>query len=309
MTRLLFKIRPLTDFGSRMTGGMLFGQLVWQLLEAAGEDALRECLSGYCEGRPFAVLSDAMPSGFVPLPTIPSSWWAPMETAASRKYFKAKKWLPQAALSRPLAEWADAALSEGELPEPLQWTASLRMRNSISRTAGTTAGGAFAPYSVSTLSCRQGAQLDLYADLDESRLKRGELRMLLDAIGLQGFGRDASTGLGKFEVLDALELPPSEPCRHWLALSAMRPGKGDGFDAGMCFYRPKTYFGRHGAARALGPSPFKKPLVLADAAAFLTTVQSKALQFAGIGISGHSAYTDAVHQGYAPLLPISGLEE
>lgn len=305
MARLLFKIRPLTDFGSRMTGGMLFGQIAWQLREAFGEERLRECLKGYCENQPFLVVSDAMPSGFVPLPTLPLSMWATAGNAADRKYLKAKKWLPRKTLDEPLSTWPEAVLSNAELPQQRHAAGALRTRNSISRATGTTGTDAFAPYSVFTESFAKDALLDVIVVCDEARLSREELRMVIESIGLLGFGRDASTGLGKFEVADLQEMPDARPSKHWLALSALRAG-GVQFDPENCFYRPVTYFGRHGNERAVGPTPFKKPIVLADAAAFLTTAECLPLLYAGCGITGHSAYSDTVHQGYAPLLPVLG---
>ena len=308
MTRLLFKIRPLTAFGSRLTGAMLFGQIAWRLREDFGEGKLRACLEGYCEGRPFAVVSDAMPEGFVPLPAMPLAWWTNADAASRRKYVKSKKWLPTEALESPLTEWENAARSDAELPESCRKASSLRFRNSISRATGTTGtGSAFAPYNVSALNYSDGAVLDVYSDLDESRLSRNDFRHCLEAIGLFGYGRDASTGLGKYEVLQMEALPAVRSCTHWVTLAAMRPDPNAGYDSQKCFYRPVTYFGRHGAERAIGPNPFKKPIVLAETGAFLTTLKPEPLQYAGRGITGHStAFPDTVHQGYAPLLPISG---
>ena len=79
------------------------------------------------------------------------------------------------------------------------------------------------------------------------------------------------------------------------------------FRSDRTFYKPVTYFGRHGNVRALSSVPFKKPLLLAETGAFLT-VHAEAPQtmsFAGRGIVGHSAYADTVAQGYAPLLAVT----
>ena len=307
MVRLVFKIRPASDFGSRLTGGMLFGHVAWRVRETFGEARLQACLAGYEKGAPFLVLSDAFPSGFAPLPAIPTSWWAETDYAAQRKRLKAKRWLPLKALKEPLSAWSAQAVSDAELPRSCAGRAVDRQHNTISRLLASTTSAGFAPYVVSATSFSDEAQFDVYADLDEERLGRDELGRLLEDVGTLGYGRDASTGLGRFEVeaMNVLEPPPAARC--WLALSAMSPG-GAPFDADKCFYRPITYFGRHGNVRALGGTPFKKPIVLADAGAWVTLTERRSILFAGHGIKGHSAYADTVHQGYAPLLPILGAD-
>ena len=63
MQRLLITIEPRSGFVSPLKGGQLFGQLAWTIAEAFGSARLTSLLDGYVDGRPFLVLSDAMPSG------------------------------------------------------------------------------------------------------------------------------------------------------------------------------------------------------------------------------------------------------
>ena len=261
MTRYCVQIHPLSPFASAMTGGMLFGHVAWSVREAFGEERLTALLEGYCSGRPFAVLSDAFPHGFVP---VPADVWRRAESVKDRKRLKSLKWLPVEALCKSPIAWQKeardnigvSATQEGPFVREV-W----RTHNSISRLTGTTGEGPFAPYDVSANVFARGQTLDLYVDLDEERLSADELKGLLEAVGGFGFGRDASTGAGKFDVAAMAKLPENAPSRGWLALSASAPS-GCGFDGDLSFYRPITYFGRHGNVRANEGTPFKKPIVL-----------------------------------------------
>lgn len=69
MQMIRVTLKPVTPFGTPLLGEIFFGQLCWAVHRLYGEDRLVALLDGYADGRPFAVLSDAMPEGFVPLPT------------------------------------------------------------------------------------------------------------------------------------------------------------------------------------------------------------------------------------------------
>ena len=96
-------LRPLTAFGTPLAGDTLFGQLCWALRHRLGNAALTALLDGYTAGRPFAVLSDGLPAGHLPLPTLPSRLWAASDL--DRKALKRRRWLPTAALTEPLPGW------------------------------------------------------------------------------------------------------------------------------------------------------------------------------------------------------------
>lgn len=313
MVRLLINIEPVSDFVSTMTGGQLFGQIAWAVREAWGEARLASLLEGYREGSPFLVVSDAMPSGCIPLPAMPARWWAPQVDAKSRKRIKSLKWLPAEALSQTIESWQTLAVSEAGLATSNGWrsAAGERMHNTISRSTNTTGEGAFAPFSCESTSYAPGSSWDLHVVMDDSRMREDELRMVLESIGSFGFGADASVGMGKF-VLKSLQRAGScgetVLASHYISLAAMVPQAGI-FDPLRTFYRPKVYFGRHGNVLARGETPFKKPILMADAGAFLTLQDGsdQELAYAGRGISGHSAHAQTVHQGYAPLLPVVGL--
>jgi hypothetical protein len=92
MTPYRFRIKPLSAFGTRPLGDTLFGQMCWALRNRHGEARLAELLTGYTEGRPYAVVSDALPAGHWPRPALPGHWYT--MDSEDRKAVKQRAWLP-----------------------------------------------------------------------------------------------------------------------------------------------------------------------------------------------------------------------
>ena len=140
-----------------------------------------------------------------------------------------------------------------------------------------------------------------------------ELHELLTDIGAVGFGRDASIGLGKFDLkeLSPFELPAQDNANAWLTLAPCAP-QGLPWQANRCFYQPFTRFGRHGDVGVHGHGgPFKTPVLLANTGAVLTPqagIETVAL-FTGQGLGGDGSLsktiTGTVHQGYTPVVGIA----
>jgi CRISPR-associated protein Csm4 len=80
-----------------------------------------------------------------------------------------------------------------------------------------------------------------------------------------------------------------------------------GYDEAHSYYQIKTHFGRHGDVAAL-QDPFKRPLLLAKTGAVFSLPEERSALYLGQGI-GNSSRTQAgtVHQGYAPVIPLSGV--
>lgn len=300
MKRLLLKIRPLTAFGSELKGGMLFGQLCCVIKLLYGEERLKALLENYCQGQPFAVISDALPTGMLPMPTIPGSFWIPASsTQAERKRWKKMRWLEADALELAPAQWHQYAKSNADLAA--KTSRLVLSHNTIRRDTLTTGTGQFAPYEKEPVFYSRDAELDVHIVCDDARLSIDELTEAFQALGCIGFGADASAGLGKFELTDCRQQLDAQACsRRFLALSACAPQGGAALPSS--YYKTTTYFGRHGAERVFGLSPFKRPLLMADAGAVFDCGKPQCLAFIGQGISGHSVYSDTVHQGYAVVL-------
>ena len=323
-----FLLRPLSAFGTPLAGDTLFGQLCWTLRHQLGNDRLIGLLQGYTNGQPFAIVSDALPGGHVPLPSVPSELWR-KTPKADRKLLKKKKWLPAGQLGLQFDVWQTAAQSDTDVAAPLivKWATQVGDRdargssqteraqphNTINRQTGTTGEGQFAPYAMSQIWFHPAMRFDLYVVLDEARLSLVELTAALDAMGATGFGRDASVGLGKFERAGdtaSNTWPPSVAAANsYLTLGPCAP-QGQGYCPVRSYYQVTTRFGRHGDAAVQSRNPFKSPVLLAKAGSvFWPEAMDPSRLFIGQGLGGIEnpvslAMPETVQQGYAPVIAI-----
>lgn len=321
MQTLLARLRPRSAFGTPPKGDSLFGQLCWAARHRFGESRLAEWLAGYTEGAPFVVVSDALPAGHLPRPALPGHRFE-RDASEDRKAVKKRRWLPLDRADEPLAAWLrhcvdDAGLLRSQPGEqqatdqPPRFVASHpQPHNSLSRFTGTTGRGAFAPYQMEQHWYAPGAELDLWLIHDPDRIGQDDLAVLLADMGAFGFGRDASIGLGKFDLVavDAATLPAQPGADAWLTLAPCTP-QGLAWDAARCFYQPFTRFGRHGDLAVQSGRPFKNPVLLAQTGALLAPREFASRSFTGQGLGGDGtlskAIVAAVHQGYAPVVAVA----
>jgi CRISPR-associated protein Csm4 len=311
MDTITLRIRPLSPFGTPPLGDTLFGQLCWAIRHQSGEARLRELLDGYLENRPFAVVADALPAGYLPRPALPLSWFE-QPADADRKRLKQRNWIPHSALRQPVRSWLNAARSDREVtgnPDFSLRESWPQPHNSINRLTGTTGEGGFAPYTMMQIGFAPGLTLDLHVVFDPARSSAMELREGFESIGATGFGRDASIGLGKFAVEESTAASPTAQANAnaYLTLAPCAP-HGCGFLSHASRYQPFTRFGRHGDTAVQSGQPFKTPLLLAAAGAVLKPGRYVKTHYVGQGLGGDGhlsrAIPETVHQGYAPVIGV-----
>lgn len=312
-------LRPLSALGTPLAGDTLLGQLCWTLRRQLGNDALNALLQGYTQGQPFAVVSDALPSGHLPLPNLPTSGWQ-IDPAMDRKVLKKKRWLPLSHLGKELPNWKQFAVSDSQAfkaPDAQHDQGAIEAaqpHNTINRQTGTTGTGMFAPYTMTQTWLPPGSLWDVVVALDEARLSVAQLQAAFAYMGQHGYGRDASIGLGKFELVgDASPItwptPSQGAANAWLTLGPCAP-QGLGFCPVRSHWHSLTRFGRHGDVAVLGDSPFKRPVLLAKTASvFWPEHLDLGTSFIGQGLGGVQApvsqsMPETIHQGYAPVVPI-----
>lgn len=314
MAWLEVEITPRSSFVTPLNGGTLFGQ--WcAMLGGRNQRHLTDLLQGYTAHRPFAVVGDPRPHGHLPRPTLPMYRFGTVPGLGSKEA-KARQWMPDGrAQELPLEAWLRECRSERDLLED------------------EAAGGVWRQESFHPLrDCRHGS-LDRAAEhgqeetwfhpgirvvvdviLDDDRIDAQTFLSLLDELGWQGYGAGASRGAGRFEVVGAAP-------RAWRAAT----GGEVLLTLGHCtplgvtptqrlnsFYRAVVHHGRHGA---LGSGPghdtrvVKAPILLALPGAVLAPPAGYALPFYGRGLGGDGSLSLVapltVHQGYAPVLPVT----
>ncbi len=306
MKTLIFQLESVSAFGTPPRGDQIFGQLCYLACELWGPERLQQLLQNYLAGRPWLVVSDFFPSGYLPRPALPAYLLSKDEAVVERKKWKSQIWLPLRAFLRPPAAWLEQAKASAEL----HWQfGHIQARNQIDRRTQAT-GEDFAPFGQMRYWNDHSCPMDVYCVFDDALVSPRDLEALLSALGQTGFGRDANVGLGKFNVVSASSAPwPGNASgSSWLALSPCAPQGAVAWDSERCFYQLLHRFGRHGYSPGLD-SPFKAPLLLAAAGAVLTPrLMSAAQFFTGRGLGGESrpisrARPSTVHQGYAPVLP------
>lgn len=298
-------IQPTSAFGTPLQGDTLFGQFCWGIVHLLGEEKLKQLLDGYTNNHPFAVFSDGFPSNYFPLPTLPSKFFN--EIDIDRKQLKKLKWIKVEDCKFPINQWQQKAWESKNDPMLAhQFKEQEQSHNTINRLIGTTTGEQFAPYQSLQKWFYPNYLFDIYLILDEQRLSLKQARAILENIGKFGFGRDASIGLGQFNVLSIesfnYDIPDSANCYMTLANVAPQTPM---WDKSHCYYQITTRFGRHGDYYALNENPFKKPIILAKAGAIFTPKKMQHCLFIGQGLNNVSYISDKiVHQGYAPTIPL-----
>ena len=255
MKTVKLTLQPKSPFGTPVAGDTLFGHLCWAICERNGKRALTELLEGYSHQRPFLAISDGFPSGRLPRPTAPDHFLGIAIDPSQRKSARTHRWVSGDQARLPISEWT---FVEARISERLVLT-----QNTVNRLTGTTRLGEFAPRQVERTFFDESARLDIYAALDDTRLPSETLQELFEDIGQHGYGRDATTGLGKFAVIGVADHAwPRETGQWWLTLAPCAPDP-NALDADHCFYLPVTRFGRHGNLVVTRGAPFKSPLLMA----------------------------------------------
>jgi len=334
-------LKPESAFGTPLKGDTIFGQFCWQAAETP------ELLNGGFERwiaayhvHPFAVFSSAWPvvcgkNGAVnyalrrpELPPFllgdPDCVKSCEERLVRRKENKTRKWLLVSEDLKINFSW-DNILSDRELHSRISATFSAnekrrlqntesrvslqaeQQHNTINRLTMTTGTGMFAPYAMENTWHLPGLELVVFVAVNEEACTIEQITTGLSRMGEWGFGRDASTGLGRFSLgeIDELEWPQPTPGSALLTLGPCVPEPGRYEEI---FFAPFTRFGRHGAQLMHTGKPFKNPIVMADEGAVLVPKPGEVSPrpFIGRAITNISkAMRSAVAQGYTLVLPFT----
>lgn len=151
-------------------------------------------------------------------------------------------------------------------------------------------------------------ELALFVGIDEMVINIEQLRIGLERIGETGFGKDASLGLGRFQLgeeneINLLKMGSDTPNACY-TLAPCVPEK-DTFSE--MFFTPFTRFGRHGDVLAKSANPFKNPVIMADEGGIFKPKGQEVFNKPCIGkavTNISKAEPKAVAQGYALYLPV-----
>ena len=335
-------LKPLSGFGTPLKGDTLFGHFCWQI---ANDDrlcgrSLGELLDSY-QIKPFIVFSSACPKFYIEnvyhyvfkTPDIPPDMLFELpadkrERIRKRKEYKGKKWMiiqekRKVASFKELEFFSDEELTgkanrtvSRETQKRLRYTGSKQFislfdqpHNAINRITGTTGEGRFAPFSEEQQVYYPETELALFVGFDESFINIKQVLSGLERIGECGFGKDASSGWGKFMLgeeteIDIKDLGSDSPNACY-TLSPCVPEKDTYSDM---FFMPFTRYGKHGDVLAKSDNPFKNPVIMADEGAVLLPKSTEVLNKPYIGqavMNVSKAEPKTVVQGYSLYIPVN----
>jgi len=300
---LLYKvpITPTSSFATTLKGDTLFGQICWAIFYQFGKDRLSNLLEHYKQenSKPFLVVSDAFPHGYLPKPKMPSRYLG--EKSEDKKYNRKKLWLTLEALTSGAYTKAksDKEIESRDMQH-------VTMHNALNYKTFHTGDG-FDPHGLAV--SHLGAK-DIYFLLDESQLSFEKFKEVLELLSGMGYGKKSSTGKGRFEYnvekIEKIDL--ERKSRTFMTLSPFSP---KGIETERIYYDPFTRFGKFGGERAY-QNAFKKPILLADVGSVVVFDAMQEHQYLGKPISGLSdipEYSDTVHQGYSIVFPLKELPD
>lgn len=331
-------IKPTSGFGTPLKGDTIFGHFCWQAaydssLLNEGIDRQIECY----ETKPFVIFSSAFPkletgkgtTYLLKRPELPFAYMLPeqqdkAENMRQKKNFKKKKWMAVDKTLcldlKKLRFFDDQELMSGtlaRLSEPTrrqyQKTGSSKFikmfsqsHNTINRMTQTTGDGLFAPYAKENHYYFPETELVVFVLIEEEATDIDRVKLGLERIGTWGFGKDASTGLGRFETggIVELKLPELMGATAVYSLAPCVPEKNRFKDI---FFTPFIRFGKHGDHLACGGNPFKNPVIMADEGAVLIPGNTGTIQKPYIGQSVthvSKSMPKTIVQGYSPFLPL-----
>jgi len=302
-------IEPMSDFGTPLVGDSLFGHLAWRFQEDPSlAGSLKDLLVDYLDN-PFLIVSDSFPtykdSILLPKPVLPLHKLDPTGLTDPKSWKKSKYylWDRKSPIHARLSAFQNRPFdSEEDQDNALEILEYTREHNSINRLTGTTGEG-FAPYSTRAISYPQGGirKLFLATRIEESAIKEALVRT-----GQYGYGRDASTGMGRFQVKDFSPVTAiansSSTWSYTLGLS--NPMKQEAKDYYM---EPVTRFGKLGGSFANHKNPFKNPILYAGTGSVFSgevRILPSGFRILGKGLANVSLLPETVAQGASLALPM-----
>ena len=301
MKSLKLTIEFKSPLGSMLLSDTIFGHFCWEYRDIFGEDKLKEVLEDF-ESNPFIVFSD----GFVK-DTLPMPFLKPKSLNEMKGYFKEKfgddfdyysnvKRLKKARFVKvdffkSLKEDLELFALYDYIHKSKTKTAHF-IRNSVHRITNTVQDGLY-----STTEVFYGEPVDIYVKYDEGRIDKSTIKKVFESIGRFGFGRDKSTGKGRFEVVEIEDEPKvlaRKSTKTFISLSSGVPDE----DCEVLYGKTFTKFGKHGRGPIL-KNPFKNPVVLFKSGSVFSFKMEKEAYGRGLSVS---VYHGHCHSAY--MLPL-----
>ncbi len=290
MKSLRVTIRFKSGVGSSLQSDTIFGQFAWWYLYIYGEDKLKEMLDGF-EEEPFIVFSDGFLHGTVAVPFLKPEKPENIRNAWGDRYYEEMKRVKKARFIR-VGEWLESDLSiislkdfiyskEDSEGKPAIAT-GLFIKNSVNRITNTTDAGLYVSEEYFF-----NEKVDIYAKYDSDKIETKEILEIFTQIGEFGFGKDKSTGKGRFEVVEHEENPAilNRKGSKFISLSSFVPDSSCEVLYGKTF----TKFGKHGETLVFG-NPFKNPVIMFRSGSIFKSNSEREVYGRGLRLSNYEGH-------------------
>lgn len=320
-------IKPISPFGTPLKGDTIFGHFFWQVVYDPSliKGDLERLVKTYIH-EPFFVFSSAFPclrdGWLLPRPTLPLGYLVQkkkgpcFESLKRLKQERKKKWIKANELKIDLkgvsfftemeaAEIVQECWKLGPFPTSFKGLIlqEAQPHNSINRLTFTTGEG-FAPYQTENYWFLPGLRLSVFVLYQPELISLDNIKKAFSRMGQMGFGRDASTGLGRFEVEDLHEHDLPGPAQTLYTLGPYVPQQDDYEEI---WYQPFVRYGRHGSYLVLTGRPFKNPVLMAEEGAVLRASSPKGPLLGRALTNLSKAEERTIGQGFSIVLPVEGL--
>ena len=326
------RVKPKSSFGTPFRGDTIFGQVCQIISELKPDNInLSELLENY-DKDPFIVVSSAVPyfkfkDNFYYIfkaPNLPNYFFKidknidKKTLIKKRKDFKKKIYMPLCYKKLNISLEEIPCYSKEDLIKHFQFPFEsnflanfIQTHNSINRLTSTTGKDGFAPFTENMCMFNDNIKLSIFIylrkDIDIEFIKD-----IFDKLGFTGFGKNSSTGAGRFilEKVNQVDLSNfgNENPNCCYTLSPFVPNK-DSDDFEQLFFTPFIRYGKHGSTLSLSQNPFKNPIIMCDEGAILKPKSKEEIfskSFIGVGLKNLSKVEiNTRAQGYTLCIPFN----
>lgn len=276
--RLILKSPIITQFHS----DTVFGHICWAIRYLKWDDkkGLKDFLGLYDEGRPPLLLSNGFPKGYLPKPIVRPVLQEKLdsifgtenrkENSYKIKTIKKQELIDKNDLLQIVRDRISPRVLFQKLSDRFEREEANRKKtkkevvshNTINRVTSRVTTGLYQQEEI----FRSGDFNEFELYLKTFCFDKGELRRIFEFISTGGFGKDKSTGKGRFEfsIVEGTDLVGSSNSNGFMTLSSYVPHPGAPTEG---YYEILLKYGKLGGSFAGGSvevdgNPFKKPLIM-----------------------------------------------
>ncbi len=303
-----------SSLGTPLVADTFFGHICWAIALNEGEQQITEFLEAMSSENPPLLISDPLPKGYWPTPTIPYMNKEEKDDDKSNKCEKKFKlsWIPTDIFVQFLNEVSMKTLKNLSK----QNSEELKLPNFLEASVPHVSVNRLTNHALELFFDRRifpeitGEDFPQFEMWILSSFPKERVEELIESAIVGGYGKDASTGAGHLvldEITDA-ELPQANSPNAVMTLSPAVPAENDP----ICgFWRNDVRFGKLGGPWATTGqedetnNPFKHPLIMLQRGAVFLCDNPADKSFIGKMVPNiHPTRSEVKQYGYAITIPI-----